>query len=292
MISDILSPLVMGLLLGGLYALIALGLSMVFGVMRLVNLAHGDLVILGSYLAYFIVTILLKDVPIINDPIVSLVICIPVMFGIGFAIQKYLMGRAFGISGEAPLIIAFGIALVIQNSMQIAFTPLSRGLTTSYSLSSFHLGPFQFPLSYLLDFVAAVIVMLALREFLTRTYLGKAITAASQNKRAAKLMGINTNLVYGFAFAIAMVSAAIAGVFLGMTFPFTPLSGTQFLIIAFGVVIIGGLGSMFGTLLGGLILGIAQTLAGTYLGPATQMLIVYVIVLVILAIRPQGLFGR
>ena len=105
-------------------------------------------------------------------------------------------------------------------------------------------------------------------------------------------MGINTNRVYGYAFAIAMISAAIAGVFLGMTFPFTPTSGTQFLIIAFGVVIIGGLGSMFGTLVGGLILGIAQTMAGTFLGPATQMLIVYVIVLVILAIRPQGLFGR
>jgi len=286
MTGDIFTPLVMGVLLGGLYALIAMGLSMVFGVMRLINLAHGDLVILGSYLAYAVVTFLGMD------PILSLVICIPVMFGIGFAIQKYLMGRAFGISGEAPLIIAFGIALIIQNSNQILWTPLSRGLTTSYSLASFNLGQLQFPVSYLLDFIAAVIVMLALREFLIRTYLGKAITAASQNKRAALLMGINTNLVYGFAFAIAMVSAAIAGVFLGMTFPFTPTSGTQFLIIAFGVVIIGGLGSMFGTLLGGLILGVAQTLAGTFLGPATQMLIVYVIVLVILAIRPQGLFGR
>jgi branched-chain amino acid transport system permease protein len=286
MTGDIFTPLVMGVLLGGLYALIALGLSMVFGVMRLINLAHGDLVILGSYLAYAVVTFLGLD------PIISLVICIPVMFGIGFAIQKYLMGRAFGISGEAPLIIAFGIALIIQNSNQILWTPLSRGLTTSYSLASFSLGQLQFPVSYLLDFIAAVIVMLALREFLIRSYLGKAITAASQNKRAALLMGINNNLVYGFAFAIAMVSAAIAGVFLGMTFPFTPTSGTQFLIIAFGVVIIGGLGSMFGTLIGGLILGIAQTLAGTLLGPATQMLIVYVIVLVILAIRPQGLFGR
>jgi branched-chain amino acid transport system permease protein len=286
MTGDIFTPLVMGVLLGGLYALIALGLSMVFGVMRLINLAHGDLVILGSYLAYAVVTFLGLD------PIISLVICIPVMFGIGFAIQKYLMGRAFGISGEAPLIIAFGIALIIQNSNQILWTPLSRGLTTSYSLASFSLGQLQFPVSYLLDFIAAVIVMLALREFLVRTYLGKAITAASQNKRAALLMGINNNLVYGFAFAIAMVSAAIAGVFLGMTFPFTPTSGTQFLIIAFGVVIIGGLGSMFGTLIGGLILGIAQTLAGTLLGPATQMLIVYVIVIVILAIRPQGLFGR
>ncbi len=286
MAGDIFSPIVMGILLGGLYALIAMGLSMVFGVMRLINLAHGDFVILGSYIAYALMTFLGMD------PIISLVICMPAMFGIGFAVQKYLMGRAFAISAEAPLIIAFGIALVIQNTNQILWTPLSRGLTTQYSMASFHIGPLQFPFSYLLDFIAAVIVMLALREFLSRTYLGKAITAASQNKRAAHLMGINTNLVYGFAFAIAMLSAAIAGVFLGMTFPFTPLSGTQFLIIAFGVVIIGGLGSIFGTLIGGLILGIAQTLAGALLGPATQMLIVYIIVLVILAIRPQGLFGR
>jgi branched-chain amino acid transport system permease protein len=286
MTGDIFSPLVMGILLGGLYALIALGLSIVFGVMRLINLAHGDFVVLGSYIAYALMTFLGMD------PIISLVICIPVMFGIGFLVQKYLMGKAFAISGEAPLIIAFGIALIIQNTNQILWTPLSRGLTTSYSLASFHLGTLQFPLSYLLDFIAALIVMLALREFLIRTYLGKAISAASQNKRAAQLMGINTNLVYGFAFGIAMICAAIAGVFMGMTFPFTPLSGTQFLIIAFGVVIIGGLGSIFGTFIGGLILGIAQTLAGAFLGPATQMLVIYVIVLVILAIRPQGLFGR
>ncbi len=286
MTGDIFTPIIMGMLLGGLYALIAMGLSMVFGVMRLINLAHGDLVILGSYISFALMTFLGMD------PIISLVICIPVMFGVGFAVQKYLMGRAFTISAEAPLIIAFGIALIIQNTNQILWTPLSRSLNTSYTLASFTIGQLQFPLPYLLDFCAALIVMLALRTFLSVTYLGKAITAASQNKRAAHLMGVNTNRVYGYAFAIAMISAAVAGVFLGMTFPFTPLSGTQFLIIAFGVVIIGGLGSMLGTFIGGLILGLAQTLAGAYLGPATQMLVVYIIVLVILAIRPQGLFGR
>ncbi len=286
MTGDIFTPIIMGMLLGGLYALIAMGVSMVFGVMRLINLAHGDLVILGSYISFALMTFLGMD------PIISLVICIPVMFGVGFAVQKYLMGRAFTISAEAPLIIAFGIALIIQNTNQILWTPLSRSLNTSYTLASFTIGQLQFPLPYLLDFCAALIVMLALRTFLSVTYLGKAITAASQNKRAAHLMGVNTNRVYGYAFAIAMISAAVAGVFLGMTFPFTPLSGTQFLIIAFGVVIIGGLGSMLGTFIGGLILGLAQTLAGAYLGPATQMLVVYIIVLVILAIRPQGLFGR
>lgn len=284
--GDVITPLVMGILLGGLYALIALGLSMVFGVMRLINLAHGDFVALGSYGAYALMTVAGID------PVVGLVISVPAMFILGLAIQKYLMGRAFAISSEAPLIIAFGISLVIQNANQIVWTPLSRALNTPYSHLSFSLGARQFPISYLLDFAAGIVVMLALRYFLTSTYLGRAITAASQDKKAAQLMGINTNRVYGYAFAIAMASAAIAGVFLGMTFPFTPTSGVSFLTIAFGTVIIGGLGSMLGTFIGGMILGIFQTLGGYFLGPAFQMLIVYVIVLVILTVRPQGLFGR
>jgi branched-chain amino acid transport system permease protein len=187
---------------------------------------------------------------------------------------------------------AFGIALFIQNANQIIWTPLSRGLTTSYSLTSFHIGQHPFPVSYLLDFIAGIIVMVTLHEFLSRTYLGRAIKAASQDKRTAQLMGINTNRIYGYAFAIAMVSSAVAGVFLGMTFPFTPTSGISFLTIAFGTVIIGGLGSMLGTLIGGIILGIVQTLGGYFFGAAAQMLIVYIVVLVILAIRPQGLLGR
>lgn len=284
--GDILTPLIMGIFLGGLYALIALGLSLVFGVMRIINLAHGDLVILGSYAAFGLMSYLGLD------PVVSLVVCIPAMFALGFIIQKYLMGRAFRISAEAPLIIAFGISLIIQNTNQILWTPLSRGLNTSYSLTSFSLGKLQFPVSYLLDFIAGIVVMIILREFLNRTYLGKAIMAASQDRRAALLMGINTNRIYGYAFAIAMASAAVAGVFLGMTFPFTPTSGTSLLTIAFGTVIIGGLGSMLGTFIGGMILGIVQAIGGHLFGPATQMLIVYSIVLVILAIRPQGLFGR
>jgi branched-chain amino acid transport system permease protein len=284
--GDLINPLVMGIMLGGLYVVIALGLSLVFGVMRLINLAHGDLLILGAYLSYTIWSALGLD------PILSLVITIPVLFGLGFLIQQYLLRRAFSISGEAPLIIAFGISLVLQNFNQIIWTPLSRGISTDYSMASFFLGPLQFPMSYLLDFIVAVVVMLAFREFLRRTYLGRGITAASQDRKAAQLMGVNTKMIYGFAFGIAMVSAAIGGVFLGMTFPFTPVSGVQFLIIAFGVVIIGGLGSMFGTFLGGLILGLVQTYSAFFFGSSYQMLFVFAAVLFVLAVRPQGLFGR
>jgi len=285
-LSDLATPILMGILLGGLYALIALGLSLVFGVMKLINVAHGDLVVIGSYFAYAIMTALGID------PILSLVMGMPLLFIVGFGIQKYLMRRAFGISMEAPLIIAFGISLILQNFAQIMWTPLSRGLTTPYALESFNLGFVYVPLVYLLDFIAALVVMLALREFLRKTYLGKAINAASQNRRAAQLMGVNTERVYAFAFGIAMATAAIAGVFLGLTFPFTPTSGVSFLIIAFGVVIVGGLGSMMGTFIGALILGLAQTLGGYFFGAATQMLVAYIIVLIVLAVRPQGIFGR
>jgi len=253
--------------------------------MRLINLAHGDLIILGSYLAYAILTLLGVD------PITGLVISMPVMFLLGLLIQKYLMSRAFAISSEAPLIIAFGISLIVQNANQIAWTPLSRALNTTYAQKSFFIGELQLPLIYLLDFFAGIIVMLLLHAFLKLTYLGRAITVASQDRRAAQLMGINTNRVYSYAFAIAMMSTAVAGVFLGLTFPFTPTSGTSFLTIAFGAVIIGGLGSMLGTFIGGIMLGIFQTLGGYFFGSASQMLIVYLIVLIILAIRPQGLLG-
>lgn len=276
----------MGILLGGLYALVALGLSMVFGVMRLINLAHGDLVVLGSYLSFA----LLSTWNI--DPIIGLLITAPILFGLGFFIQHFIMRRAFAISEEAPLIIAFGIALMIQNAIQIITDPQSRGISTAYSMASFSIGQLQFPVAYLLNFLAALAVMIIFNLFLKMTYPGRAITAASQDKKAAQLMGINTKTIHALAFAIAMISAAVAGAFVGMTFPFSPTSGTQFLIIAFGVVIIGGLGSLFGTFLGGLMLGLVQTLAGYFFGSAAQMIFVYLAIILVLAIRPQGLFGR
>ncbi len=285
-LADLSSPIVMGILLGGLYALIALGLSLVFGVMKLINVAHGDLVVFGSYFGYAAMTSLGVD------PILSLVVGMPLMFGIGFGIQRYLLNRPFRISMEAPLIIAFGISIIAQNAYQIVWSPLSRGLTTSYALQFFSLGQLRIPLVYVLDFFAALIVMLFLREFLRRTYLGRAIKAASQDRRAAQLMGINPDRVHAYTFAIAMVFAVIAGVFLGLTFPFVPTSGVSFLIIAFGVIVLGGLGSILGTFIGGVVFGLAQTLGGHFFGVTAQLLVAYVLVLVVLGIRPQGIFSR
>jgi branched-chain amino acid transport system permease protein len=280
------TPIVMGILLGGLYAVVALGLSLVFGVVREINIAHGDLVILGSYFGYTAMTVFGID------PILSLLIGMPVLFGIGFAIQKYLLNRAFRISMDAVLIIAFGLSIILENIFLKVWSPMSRGLTTPYALKSLSLGSVRFPLVYLLDFLAAIVVMILLREFLKRTYLGMAIRAAAQDRKAAHLMGINTDRVYAFTFAISMAIAAIGGVFLGLTFPFTPVSGMPFLIIALGVVVLGGLGSIAGTFVGGIVFGLAQTVGGHFFGLAAQMLVAYTMVLVVLALIPRGIFGR
>ena len=286
LLADLATPIVMGILLGGLYAIIALGLSLVFGVVKEMNIAHGDLVILGSYLAYFMMTYFGLD------PILSLIIGMPLLFGFGFVIQKFLMNRAFKISMDATLIIAFGISIILQNTYQLIWSPMSRGLTTSYALKSFIVGPIYIPFVYLLNFIVAIIVMICLREFLRRTYLGMAIRSAAQDVKAAHLMGINTSRVFSYTFAIGMALASIAGVLLGLTFPFTPTSGIPFLIIALGVVVLGGLGSIPGTFIGGIVFGLAQTLGGHFFGVAAQMLVAYTMVLVVLAVIPRGIFGR
>jgi len=285
-ISDLASPIIIGILLGGLYVVVALGLSLVFGVMKVINVAHGTLVILGSYLAF--ATLSTFGI----DPILGLLIGVPVFFILGVLIEKFLLNRAVKLSADAALIIAFGIALVVQNAIQIIWTPMSRSLITDYSFESVQVGDIYIPVVYILDFAAALVVMLILHQFLKRTYLGQAITAASQDRQTAELMGINPSRVYQIAFGIAMALAAVAGVFFGLTFPFNPTAGNALLIIAFGVVILGGLGSMVGTFIGGVLFGLSQTLGGHFFGPTGQLMVPFLLVLVVLTIRPQGLFGR
>ncbi|HUI86776.1 MAG TPA: branched-chain amino acid ABC transporter permease [Nitrososphaerales archaeon] len=281
-----LQAILVGVMLGGLYAVVGLGMSLVFGVMNVINLAHGDLVVLSSYAGYVFLTYLNVD------PILGLVVIVPLMFALGFVIQNFALNRVLTTGVEPPLMITFGVSMVLENIYLIAFSPLSRGITTTYVTKTFPVGPAYIPLVYFLDIVVAIMVMFFLRTFLSRTYLGMAIRAASQVTRSAKLMGINTNRVYSLTFGIAIAMAGVAGVFLGLTIPFTPQTGGTYLIIAFGTIIIGGLGSMLGTLLGGVVLGLTQTLAGTYLGTTWETFVGFLLILVVLTIRPQGLFGR
>jgi branched-chain amino acid transport system permease protein len=194
---------------------------------------------------------------------------------------------------EPFLMISFGLSIILQNAMLLIFTPDARSLQTELVIKNIEVfGLFRVPLIYAVNFIVGLLVLVLLHQFMKRTYLGLAIFACSDNLSGAKLMGINPQRVYAVAMAIAVVTAAVSGVLVGMTYTFYPHSGTQYLIIAFGVVIIGGLGSLPGTFLGGMILGISQLVGGRVLGPGFQLLSGYVILLLVLTIRPQGLLGR
>ena len=284
---DLKGPIMNGLLLGGLYGIVGIGMSMIFGIVRVVNLAHGDLVILASYLSF--VTLSVFNV----SPLLTLVLVIPAMFLIGFVLQYYLVNRVVGQGMNPPLLVAFGLSIILQNLLLLFFTPDARALLTSLSIATLPIGNFiNIPVVYLVDFVGSLLTIFLLSRFFNRTYLGKAIRAASDDEGAAQLMGINTKRIYAWAMAIAGGTAAIAGVLVGMTFTFYPHTGPDYLIIAFGVVIVGGLGSLMGTFMGGLILGLAQILGAHFLGPGFQLLSGYIILLIVLAFKPTGLFAK
>jgi branched-chain amino acid transport system permease protein len=283
---EYLEPLINGILLGGLYGVVGIGLSMVFGIMRQVNLAHGEMMILSSYFSLLFLQVLGIH------PLVTLILVAPLMFFIGYLIQIFLFNRVMQRGMEPFLMISFGLSIIIQNALLLIFTPDARSLETIMVIKGVDVfGWFNIPLIYLVNFAVGVLVLTALQQFMKRTYMGWAINASADNETAAKLMGINVNKVYAYALGIAAVTAAISGVLVGMTFTFYPHSGTQYLIIAFGVVIIGGLGSLPGTFLGGLVLGVSQLFGGRILGPGFQLLSGYIILLIILTVRPQGIMG-
>jgi branched-chain amino acid transport system permease protein len=283
---DVLEPIINGILLGGLYAVIGVGLSIIFGIMRQVNLAHGEIMILASYFSLIFLQLLGLH------PLLTLVLVLPVMFLIGFLIQTFLFSRVMQKGMEPFLMISFGLSIILQNSLLLIFTPDARSLHSELVIKSVDVfGLFHMPLIYVVNFAVALLVLVLLHQFMKKTYLGWAIYACSDDLSGAKLMGINPQRIFAVAMGIAAVTAAIAGVLVGMTFTFYPHSGTQYLIIAFGVVIIGGLGSLPGTFLGGMILGVSQLAGGRILGPGFQLLSGYVILLLILTVRPQGILG-
>ena len=282
-----LEPLINGILLGGLYAVIGIGLSMIFGIMRQVNLAHGELMILSSYFGLLFLQLLGLH------PLLTLFWVIPAAFILGYLIQTFLFNRVLEKGMEPYLMISFGLSIILQNLLLLIFTPDARSLKTNLVIQTLDAyGLFHVPVIYLVDFTGGLLVIGLLHLFMKRTYLGWAIRASADDLSASKLMGIHTKRIYAMAMGIAAVTAGVSGVLVGMTFTFYPHSGTQYLIIAFGVVIIGGMGSLLGTFLGGLILGVAQLVGAQLIGPGFQLLGGYLILLIVLTIRPQGLFGR
>ena len=284
--EDILQPILNGILLGGLYAVIAIGLSTIMGIVKIMNFAHGDLMILSSYFCLILVSWLGIN------PFLTLVAVVPAMYFLGFFMQSFLINRVLGKELEPPLIVAFGLSIILQNLLLLAFTPDARTLMTDLSIKKIDLTEdLYIPVNYLLDFPIGIGIIFSLYYFFKKTYLGRAIRAASDNESVAQLMGINTKTIYAKAMGIAMVTAAFAGLLVGMTFTFYPHTGSQFLFVAFGVAIIGGLGSMKGTLVAGVILAVAQLLGAHFLGPGYQMVSGHAVLLLVLLLRPQGIFG-
>jgi branched-chain amino acid transport system permease protein len=282
-----LNAVLQGTLLGGLYALLAAGLSLMFGVMRIVNLAHGVLAVLAAYLGVILTTEF--GIP----AFATLVIVVPVMFGVGWLIQMGLLNLSIVRGGLAPILVTFGLAVVITNLLQEIFTADFRSIqagaiaTDSIQINDqISIGVFP-----LLTFVVGVVVIVALQVFLSRTRSGRAMRASSDDKDAALLMGIDNRRIYALATAIAIATVGLAGVFLGIRTQFSPTYGDVTLIFAFEAVIIGGLGSLWGTLLGGVVLGIAQAV-GAQINPAYGVLFGHLVFLAILAFRPTGLLPK
>lgn len=282
-----LNAVVQGLMLGGQYALLACGLSLIFGVMRIVNLAHGVLAITAAYGALWLVQNL--GVP----PFASLIAVVPVLAGAGYLLQRGLFNTALRKGALAPLLVSFGLAVVVSNLLQQVFSANTRSIdigslaTRSIEVAAgLSVGVFS-----LLTFTVGVTVIAGVQLFLGRTMTGRAMRATSDDTGAAPMVGIDNRHVYALATAIALGIVALAGVFLGMTTQFSPTYGDLVLIFAFEAVIIGGLGSLWGTLAGGVVLGIAQTL-GAQLDPAYGVLVGHLVFLAILAFRPSGLFPK
>jgi branched-chain amino acid transport system permease protein len=285
---DWVNAAVQGILLGGLYALFATGLALVFGTMRLVNLAHGDLTVLPAYFALMLVNAFRFN-PFISIPITMLI-----MFVVGYLMQRGLLNLIVQAGDVAGVIVTFGLSIVIQNSLLLAFTANSQGLDagTVENLSikiNDRLAVGWLPL---IIFLTSIVVIAGLQIFLGRTKMGRAFRAVSDDQDAARLMGINTKHIWAMAMAVALAIVAIGGVMMGIRTTFDPLLGTQRLIYAFEAVIIGGMGSGWGTLLGGVILGLSQTLGAQAFGSAWSILCGHLVFVIILAFRPQGFLAK
>jgi branched-chain amino acid transport system permease protein len=276
-----------GVLTGGLYAMFAAGLSLIFGVMRLVNIAHGDLIVLAAYLALVVTNALGVN------PLLSIIVVAPLMAVIGYALQRTLLNRTLGDDLLPPLLVTFGLSVIIQNGLLELFTADSRKLQAgAIEVDSIQIGGgLAIGTLPLIQFIVAIVAIAALQAIFYRTAIGRAFRATSDDRAVAQLMGLDNRHVYALAMALSMAIVAVAGVLLAVRANFDPSIGPARLIFGFEAVIIGGLGSMWGTLAGGIILGVAQAI-GAQINPGWQLLAGHIAFLFIVALRPEGLFPK
>jgi branched-chain amino acid transport system permease protein len=281
------NAIVQGILLGGLYALFATGLSLAFGVMRFVNLAHGDLAILAAYMALSIST------GLSINPLTTLVIIVPGALVVGYLLQRLVFDRVVGVDPAFQIVATFGLGVVIQNALLEKYTADTQGLNVgSLETATIKINDtISIGWMPLITLLVAIAVLGGLAMFIKYTRQGRAFRATSDDPDAARLMGINIRRVFGIAMALAIASVALAGVLLGVRGSFSPFSGPENLIFAFEAVVIGGLGSLWGTLAGGITLGVAQ-LIGNQIDPQWGQLAGHIVFLAVLVFRPTGMFGK
>ena len=277
------SSVVSGFLLGGILALIALGLSIALGVMRLVNLAHGELLVCGAYLSYF----LLRYFGI--DPILGLLLVGAIMALIAWPFQRLLIAPLAGKGMEAPMMTMFGVSIIVQNLLLLAFSADTRAIEAPYAARPLSIGAITVPQIYLIGFTVSVVLVGLVHLLVTRTAFGRELRASSADATAAAAMGVDVRRVHALTFALGAACAAMGGVLIGTAFSFTPGTGATYLLVSFAVVVLGGVGNIFGTLVAGIAMGLLQSVGAVLLGDGYRDLVGLVLFLLVLALRPQGI---
>ncbi len=274
-----------GILMGGIYTLVASGLTLIYGVLHIINFAHGSMLMVAMFGVFYLVTKLGVD------PYLSLIITMPTMFAMGYVLYKYFIGKLSYGKDENILLITLGLSIVIENLALMFFTGDSRTISLSYSDKMFEVGPLLIGLPKVISFVAAMVMCALLGIFITQTDTGRAIRAVAKERMGARLVGIDVDKVFAISFGLGMATLGAAASLLMPIFYVSPTTGHVFVMVAFTVVVLGGMGSFLGAVIGGLIVGLTESFGGLYLGESLGQIGISLIFILILLFRPSGLFG-
>jgi branched-chain amino acid transport system permease protein len=285
MLETVAQAVINGLLIGGIYALVSIGVTLIFGVVKIVNFAQGEFVMIGMYISFFLSTYFGID------PLVSLAVSMPALFLVGLCLQHFLIRRVLGLGDMPQIFLTFALSLLLMNLALMAFTANYRTVHTWYSDEAIHLGEIYVPAAKLIAFVLAMALSGILWVFLQTTDMGKAMRAAAQKPEVAMLMGINPNRVFAVATGVSLALAGAAGSLLMPFYPASPTAGQVFVLMAFVAVVLGTLGNVRGALIASLMMGVAESLGIQFVGADSGLIVVFLMLLLTLAIRPSGLAG-
>lgn len=284
-LSILFASVLNGITTGAVYALIALGLTLIYGVLHIINFAHGASLMVALYGVYF-----LKE-QLGIDPYLALPIMVPAMFALGYALQRCVINRASHGKDENILLVTLGLSIILENLALLFFKSDTRNIETAYTLTTVSIGPAMISLPKLVSFVGALVVSAVLLAVMRYTDLGRAIRAVAKEKHGARLMGIDVDHVYAMCFGIGLACLGAAACFLLPAYYVNPLVGNSFVLVAFTIVVLGGMGSFVGALVGGLLIGVVESIGGLYLGESLGQVGIFAIFIAVLLFRPQGLFG-